>query len=165
MQDIIQDSITINTKDGPKYASPTEDATIIRSPGNAIIKASNIQIDDFIIAMGYLQEESNHLEATRIIVSQDISSGLDKTTGRATITEIDSNSLTLSDDTNDSPLLYLSSKTTVKSKSEVIDVEDLVVGDVIIYTASIDSDNDLTATIIMLTGTSDSLTTDEEPVE
>lgn len=151
VQDIIQDSISIATKDGIRYTIPDDDATILRSPGNSQIKAENIQINDFIIAMGYLQT-FDKLGAKRIIVSNTITSSLNKTTGRAIIESKTSNSLTLNNNSNDSPLLLtINSKTIIKDKNGVIELEEVTTGSTIIYTATTDKSDNPTATIIMIT--------------
>ena len=149
VEDIIQETITIITKDGAQYVTTDEDTTILRSPGNKIIDAEDIQIDDFMIAMGYL-ETTNKLRSKRIIVSTSISGELAKTSGRGTIDSLDSDTITITTpDANDPLEIYLDSYTVTKNRSEVIDTDDLNVGDSIIYTADVD-DDELTATIIMV---------------
>lgn len=153
VEDIIQDTISSSTKDGLRYITTDEDTTIIRSPGNKVIDSEDVQIEDFIIAMGYL-ETTEKLRAKRIIVSASLSSGLSKTTGRGIIQALDNDAISLTTiDSADQVEIILDSSTLIKSKDEIIDIDDLAISDAIIYTADID-DGELTATIIMLTKSS-----------
>lgn len=144
VQDVIQETIEIETKDGIRYAKTDKETTILRSPANTEIDVEDIRIDDFIITMGYVENDTT-LNGKRIIVSQSTATSLNKTSGKGTITDVTSNNITLTDGT----VINLLSSTIVKSTQEILDLEDLSEGQEIIYTADLD-DDELDATIIMV---------------
>lgn len=146
--DIIQESAEIQTKDGIRYAKISEDTTIIRSPGNSEIDLDDIRIDDFIIAMGY-QDNETSLNSRRVIVSQTLEPVLQKTSGTGVIMDITNSNITIQRPDGTQTELSLTKSTIVKSTTEVLDIENLEVDQSIIYTADID-DEDLDTTIIMI---------------
>ncbi len=147
VKDLIKTNIILEDKDGEKTVSIHEDATILRTPGSATIKAENIQIDDYIIAMGYF-EEGDTLSARRIIVSTSPITAPAKSSGHGTISAINKSSLELArgEETQE---IFFTTKTVIKTPSELIELTDLEIGDKIVFTATVDKDEDLTATILM----------------
>ncbi len=158
VEDIIQQTIKIHTpQDTIKYATLDENTTIIRSPANRSIKLNDIQLDDKIIAMGYLktdEENSDTLIAKRIIVSQTLSFQLNKISGMARVKKINRYQLEIEpiDQTSDSPTnLKLNSKTIIKDHDQILSLKDLESDQTIIYIANTSSSktNPL-ASIIMI---------------
>lgn len=146
--DIVQESAEVQTKDGVRYAKMSEDTTIIRIPGNSVIDLDDIRIDDFIIAMGY-QDNETSLNSKRVIVSQTLEPVLQKTSGTGIIVDISSSNITIQKPDGTQLELSLTKSTIVKSTVEVLDIDNLEVDQLIVYTADID-DEDLDATIIMI---------------
>lgn len=151
VKDVIKDTIIIEDKDGKKDVKLEDSTTIVRSPGNTVIKPENIRIDDYIIAIGF-PGEGEILKGRRLIVSVEPIKSPEKKSGLGTISKIGKNSLTLTVEGAEQ-VMTLTSKTILKSPVGTIDLTDLAVGDVLIYTALID-DEDLTATILMRVKTS-----------
>ncbi len=150
--DVIKNTIVIEDKDGKKDVKLEDNATILRSPGNASIEADDIRIDDYVIAMGYPAEGGDVLTGRRLIVSATPIKAPAKATGLGTIVKIGKANLTLKVDSAER-VLTLTSKTLFKSAAGSIELSDLSVGDTLIYTATVDEDNDLTATIFMRVAT------------
>lgn len=146
VKDVIKDTIIMEDKDGKKDIKLQEDTTIVRSPIGTSIKAENIRIDDYIIAIGY-PEDGDILLGKRIIVSADPIKPPAKVSALGTVTKIGKTSLTLKLADKDQ-LITTSTKTIIKSSAGTIEFSDLSVGDTLIYTATVDED-DLTATVIM----------------
>ncbi len=147
VKDVIKDTLIIEDKDGKKDVKLDGQTNILRTPGNATIKAENIRIDDYIIAIGYPQE-TDILLGKRLIVSVDPIKPPTKNTGLGTISKITKSSLTLTKDDTEQ-VLTTTAKTIYKSTVATIEPTDLAVGDKIIYTALVDSDTKLTATVLM----------------
>jgi hypothetical protein len=150
VKDVIKDTIILQDKDGKKDIKLVEDTTILRTPGNAVIKADNIRIDDYIIAIGYLGQD-NILTGRRLIVSADPIKSPPKISGIGTIEKLGKTSLTLRVDGQDQ-IFTLTGKTIYKSAGGSIELADLAVGDTLIFTALVDDNSDLTATILMRIG-------------
>lgn len=146
--DVIQDTIVLEDKSGKKNVSLSDDSTIIRTPGSKEIELDNIQIEDYLIAIGYLKDEDD-LTATRLIVSSSDLTPPEKLTGIATIKTINRYSFTLTDKDGEELELFFTSKTIYKNKSEVLEQTNLLEGDRILYTAGLDSDDDWSATVVM----------------
>lgn len=147
VKDIIKDTVIIEDKDGKRDVKLTDDTNILRSPGNAVIKRESIRIDDYIIAIGYKGDGEN-LNGRRLIVSADPLKVPAKTTDLGVITKIGKTSLTLSIRGEDQTI-NTTAKTIYKSPTGVIEYTDLAEGDTVIYTATVDADDDLTATHLM----------------
>lgn len=147
IKDIIKDTVIMQDKDGNKDIKFNENTTILRSPGNATIKPQDMRIDDYIIAIG-TPIDSEVLEGKRIIVSIDPIQTTSKTTGFGTISKLSKTSLTLLVDGSDK-LVTINTKTLYKSPVAIIDFTDLSAGDTVIYTATKDDDDVLTASVIM----------------
>lgn len=146
IKDVIKDTLVVEDKDGKKHVTLTDTTTLLRSPGNATIKAEDVRIGDAIIAIGYPETE-DELRGARLIVSSTPFAAPAKTTGLGQITKIGKTSLEI--ETKDGNLtLTLTSKTIYKTPTELIELADLDVGDRIIYTASTTA-NESSATIIM----------------
>lgn len=148
VKDIIKDTVIIEDKDGKKDVKLTLDTTILRSPGTATIKPENIRIDDYIIAIGYPAGDSENIVGKRLIVSADAITPPTKTAGLGTIVEIGKTSITLKVDGSDHKL-SINAKTIYKSAVGIIELEELNVGDTLIYTATKDAKDVLTASILM----------------
>lgn len=155
IRDVIKNTLVVEDKDGKKNVMIQDNATIVRSPGNATIKAENIRIEDYLIAIGTLRE-SDELQAIRIIVSVNPLSTINKKTGAAKITKINKNDLVVTSLSGGETVeLTLSQKTKLKtSLGESLETTELSVGDSIIYTA-LDSKDELTLTSLMRIGFSD----------
>lgn len=155
IRDVIKDTLVIEDKDGKKKIVIKNDASIVRSPGNKTIPVDSIRIEDNIISIGELKE-NDELEAIRIIVSADPLSTTSKTSSLARITKISKNSLTTTSiDSGTTKVIGITTKTALKSSlGESLDLEDLNVGDSIIYTATLSKDT-LTATSLMRIGFAD----------
>lgn len=151
VKDVIKNTIVISDKDGKKDIKLEDDATILRSPGSASIQADDIRIDDYIIAMGYPEGE-DVLTGRRLIVSTNPIKTPAKSSGLGTIVKSSKTSLTLKVDSAER-VLAITSKTQFKSAGGTIEFVDLAVGDTLIYTATVDEDDDLTATIFMRVAT------------
>ncbi|MFH2086032.1 MAG: hypothetical protein ABII21_04590 [bacterium] len=147
VKDIIKDTIIIEDKDGKRDIKLGDDTSIIRSPGNAVIKADNIRIDDSIIAIGY-PTGNDTLDGRRLVVSTTPLESPQKTSGFGTIKKIDKAVLTLLVSDQDK-ILTLTGKTIYKSTAGSIEPSDLAVGDTLVYTATLDSEKTTTATILM----------------
>lgn len=146
IKDVIKDTLVVEDKDGKKHVTLTDSTTLLRSPGNATIKAEDVRIGDAIIAIGYPETE-DELRGARLIVSSTPFAAPAKTTGLGQITKIGKTSLEI--ETKDGNLtLTLTSKTIYKTPTELIELADLDVGDRVIYTASTTA-NESSATIIM----------------
>lgn len=146
VNDIIQQSIIINTKDGKKEAFVDSNTTILRSPGNSTIKIEDVRIDDFIIAMGSLKNDED-LQSKRIVVSTTIPSPFSKTSGHGQITKITKNSLTVQGSNGESVLSF-NQETIFKSDNGIIKSSDLEENDTVIFVAESEN-NKLSATVIM----------------
>ena len=151
VKDVIKDTLIIEDKDGKKDIKLEDATTILRSPGNAAIKAENIRIDDYIIAIGY-PRDNDVLTGRRIIVSTEPIKVPAKTSAIGTVAKIGKNTLTVKLPDKDQ-LIDLTAKTIVKSPSGTIELTDLSIGDTIIFTATIGDKDTLTATVIMRTST------------
>lgn len=148
VKDIIKSTVIMEDKDGKKDILLSADTVILRAPGNTVIKPENIRIDDYIIAMGY-PDENEILSGRRVIVSVDPIAPPPKTSGLGTIVKMTKTALTLNVDGIETTLA-LTSKTIVKSAGGTIALADLEIGDTLIYTALLDEDDEsLTATILM----------------
>lgn len=147
VKDVIKDTLIVEDKDGKKDVRIMTDTTILRTPGNAPIKSDNIRIDDHIIAIGNPTDDEI-MNGKRLIVSVNPITPPTKTTGIGSLTAITKNSLTLRVGEQDQDV-YFTTKTIAKTPSGTIELSDLEIGDTLIYTATVDSDNDLTATILM----------------
>lgn len=147
VKDMIKDTVIMQDKDGKKDLKIQDDTTILRTPGNVVIKPENIRIDDYIIAIGY-PVGADVLTARRLILSVDPIKPPAKVSGLGTITKIGKNTLTLQ--VNDKEqILDLTTKTIFKSSVDSIELIDLTLGDTLIYTAITDAKDNLTATVIM----------------
>ena len=147
IKDIIKDTVIMQDKDGNKDIKFNENTTILRSPGNATIKPQDMRIDDYIIAIG-TPIDSEVLDAKRLIVSIEPIQTTSKTTGFGTISKLSKTSLTLLVEGSDK-LISINTKTLYKSPVATIDFTDLSLGDTVIYTATKDDDDVLTASVIM----------------
>jgi hypothetical protein len=151
VKDIIKDTVIIEDKTGKKDIKLTEDTTILRSPGSASIKPENIRIDDYIIAIGYLEGDTT-LAGRRLIVSVDPIKSPNKLSGIGTIEKISKTGITLKL-VDKSQTITTTSKTIYKSTVGTIEPSDLAIGDTLIYTATLSDEDLLTATIFMRTKT------------
>ena len=146
IKDVIKDTLVVEDKDGKKHVTLTDSTTLLRSPGNATIKAEDVRIGDSIIAIGYPETE-DELRGARLIVSTTPFAAPSKTTGIGQLTKIGKASLEL--ETKDGNLtLSVNSKTIYKTPTELIELADLDIGDRVIYTATTGA-TESTATIIM----------------
>lgn len=165
--DLIQSNIEVKTKDGTRYAKTDDETTIIRTPGNTQIELEDIRIDDFIISMGYSENDSTIL-AKRVIVSQSIEPTLEKTTGKGTIIDFDKYSITIHNALGEETILNYYGSTIIKTPSSIEDEDYLEIGQEIIYTADI-NDDEYDSTIIMIVKENENqnknLTTDDNNLE
>lgn len=151
VKDVIKDTVIVQDKDGKKDIKLETDTNIIRSPGNAVIKAEDIRLGDYIIAIGYPSGDET-LTGRRLIVSIDPIKAPGKTSGLGTISKIGKASITLKLQDKDQ-VVDITGKTIYKSAVGTIELADLSIGDTLIYTATTDANDELTATILMRTGT------------
>ena len=152
IKDVIKDTLIIQDKDGKKDVKLQDDTTILRSPGNALIKPENIRLGDYIIAIGYPSDDGILL-GHRLIVSADSITPPAKTSGLGTIRELSNSSLTLKIGDQEQ-ILGITGKTIFKSPGGTIEFSDLGVGDTLIYTALLSKSDAQTATILLRTKTS-----------
>ena len=143
VKDVIKDTEVIQDKDGKKDIKLDDDTFILRTPGNITIKIDNIRIDDYIIAIGY-PDETDILAGRRLILSVDPIKPPAKVSGLGIIRKLSKTSITIDDKE-----LTLTSKTISKSAVGSIELTDLSEGDTLIYTATTDIKDNLTATILM----------------
>lgn len=146
VKDVISTTLVIDDKDGKKDIKIADETTIVRSPGNAVIKPANINIGDSIIAIG-TPETDEILLGKRLIVSSSPIAPPTKISSVGTIKSLTKTTLTLTIN-NSAQVLALTSKTIFKSPAGPIELADLTAGDTVIYTATLDKD-DQTATIVM----------------
>jgi len=146
IKDLIGNNLVINSKDGKQDIRIDDDTTILRAPGNTIIKPDSINIGDSIIAIGYPSDEDT-LTGRRLIVSATPIESPAKVTAMGVIKKMDKTSLTLSINDSDQKIL-VNSKTIFKSPAGPIELADLELGDTLIYTATL-TDSTQTATILM----------------
>lgn len=147
VKDVIGETLIIEDKDGKRDIKLSDDATILRSPGNASIKADSIRLGDYVIAIGY-PGEGEVLLGHRLIVSAEPIKPPAKSSGLGTIAKINKSSLTLQVGDQEK-VIDITSKTIFKSPAAIIELSDLAVGDKLIYTAKLADDNGETATLIM----------------
>ena len=152
IKDVIKDTLIIQDKDGKKDVKLQDDTTILRSPGNALIKPENIRLGDYIIAIGYPSDDGILL-GHRLIVSADSITPPAKTSGLGTISELSNSSLTLQIGDQEQ-ILGITGKTIFKSPGGTIEFSDLGVGDTVIYTALVGKNDAQTATILLRIQTS-----------
>lgn len=150
LKDMIKDTLVIEDKDGKKDIKLTDDTTILRNPGNAIIQSDSIRLGDYIIAIGNLGE-NEVLTSRRLIVSADPIKPPTKTSGLGTIIKIAKSELTLKLQDKEQ-VISLTAKTVFKSAAGTIELGDLSIGDTLIYTATSDAKDNLSATILMRIG-------------
>lgn len=144
VRDVIKDTIVMEDKDGKKNIHITDATTLVRSPGNSVIQLDDVGIEDYIIAIGDTLGD-DELTGIRLIVSATPLLATNKATGLSTITQVAKSNLTLADDKT----LIVNSKTVIKSTaSNSLELADLAVGDVLVYTAIVDDDT-TTATNLM----------------
>ncbi|TXH00748.1 MAG: hypothetical protein E6R05_06590 [Candidatus Moraniibacteriota bacterium] len=155
IKDVIKNTLIIEDKSGKKKAVIDELTNIVRSPGNKSIKADSIRIDDYVIAIGK-QKEQDELGAVRVIVSSEKLSSSNKKSNLAKISKISKSTLVITPlSSTEKSTLTLTSKTKLKSSlGESLELEDLNIGDSIIYTATSDNDS-LTVTTLMRIGFAD----------
>ncbi|EKD79934.1 MAG: hypothetical protein ACD_40C00251G0003 [uncultured bacterium] len=146
IKDLIGNTLVINGKDGKQDIRIEDGTVILRSPGNTNIKQENINIGDYLIAIGY-PGDGETLLGRRLIVSSSPIESPPKLTAMGTVKKMDKTSLTLSIDDNDQKIL-VNAKTTFKSPAGPIEFTDLELGDTLIYAATL-SDSTQTATILM----------------
>jgi hypothetical protein len=147
IKDIIKDTVIMEDKDGKKDLKLTSTTNIVRSPGSSAIKSDDMRIGDYIIAIG-IPKETDVLEAKRLIVSIDPIQTSTKTSGFGTISKLSKTSLTLLVEGSDK-VIEVNTKSLYKSAVATIDFADLSLGDTVIYTATKDDDDILTASVIM----------------
>ena len=146
---MIQKTLAVDTKDGRKQVVVNEETTLLRSPGNVVIKLENIRIDDYLIAMGTIKDEDTFI-GKRLIVSTTKVLDNTKKSGYGQITELKKSSFTLTSSGNEQTI-YFNNKTRVKSKDNPsLKTSDLELNTRLIFTAEIDDDDDLVATTIMI---------------
>jgi hypothetical protein len=155
IRDVIKNTLVIEDKDGKKNVMILSDASIVRSPGNATIKAESIRIEDYVIAIGTLRE-SDELESVRVIVSTEPLTTVVKKAEAGKISKLTTTTLTIIPlNGSENKTITLNAKTSLKSSlGESLETKELSVGDAVIYTA-IESKNALTATSIMRIGFAD----------
>ena len=68
IESMTENTLTINTDDDVKQASFSEETNLIKLPGRSSVDIENLEVGDFIIAMGFLNE-SEVLETRRIVIS------------------------------------------------------------------------------------------------
>lgn len=153
VKDVIGNTIVVQDKDGKKDIKISEDTTIVRSPGNTTVKADNIRIEDYLIAMGDPLDQ-DALAGTRLVVSATAIKPPAKESGIGTLTKIGGSSLTLKVGSEEH-LLAFTPKTSFKSTVATIELADLALGDTLVYTATLDKDGDATATNLMRIATAE----------
>jgi hypothetical protein len=147
VKDVIKDTVIIEDKDGKKDIKLGDNTVILRSPGNTTIKAENIRIEDYVIAIGTPRSEEV-LDASRLIVSTSAIDTPPKTSGIGELKKISKTQLTLSIEGSDKVLTF-NVKTIFKSPVATIDLADLAIGDTLVYTATKDDKDALTTTVVM----------------
>ena len=149
IKDVIQKTLIVETKDGKKQVTIGDDATIVRSPGNATIKQDSVRIDDYVIAMGTIKED-DVLSGRRVIVSTSPLTTTQKKTGYGQVTDIKGKVLTLSFEDQEIALTS-DADTIIKSKdSSSLSLTDIPMNSRIIYTAEVSKDTTLATTIMLI---------------
>lgn len=150
VKDVIKDTVIVEDKDGKKDIKVSDETTILRSPGNAVIKQDSIKIDDYIIAIG-TPKGDEILDAIRLIVSTASIDAPAKASGIGEIKKITKTSLVVMIEGSEKTIA-INTKSIYKSPVATIELGDLSVSDTIIYTATKDAKDALTATVIMRIG-------------
>ncbi len=151
IRDVIKDTLILEDKDGKKSIKIASGSAIIRSPGNASIKADSIRIDDYAIAIGTLMED-DELEGVRLIVSTNPLSASNKQVNLVKITKIASSTLTVVPvSSGESKTITLTTKSSLKTAlGESLDSKDLAVGDSILYTANLEKEKATVTTLMRI---------------
>lgn len=151
IRDVIKETLILEDKDGKKSIKIASGSAIVRSPGNANIKADSIRIDDYAIAIGTLVED-DELESVRLIVSTSPLSLTNKQVNLVKITKITNSTLTVIPvSSGESKTITLAPKSVLKTAlGESLDAKDLSIGDSIIYTANVDKDKATVTTLMRI---------------
>jgi len=150
VKDIVKDVIVIQDKTGKKSIVIGDDSSITRSPGSATIKLESVRIGDSILAIGKPLDNELELSALKVIVSENSFSPPEKLTSLGKVTDIGRYSFMIATPT-DTVEVFFTAKTVYKSPDSTIELEDIKVGDEVIFTAGRDKDGDWSATVIMQT--------------
>lgn len=145
--DVVGGTVVISDKDGKKDIKLADNATILRTPGNAVIKPEDIRIDDSMIALGY-SAGPNVLTGKRIIVNTIPFPAFKKISALGIIKNLTKSILTLTigDQTQ---VVGLTGKTIFKTPAGLLDAPSLSPGDTVIYTAVLDDSGAQTASVVM----------------
>lgn len=92
LADIVNDTLTIDTDDNSEGMVATDETTAFIK-NNKTAKSTDMQIGEFIIAMGY-KNDKNILEAKRIVAGNTPPAVPDRSVILGTVTEIDSKNRT-----------------------------------------------------------------------
>lgn len=151
IRDVIKDTLILEDKDGKKNIKLASGSAILRSPGNATIKADSIRIDDYAIAIGNLIED-DELESVRLIVSATPLSLTNKQVNLVKITKLSSSTLTVVPVSGgETKSITLTTKSSLKTAlGESLDTKDLSVGDSILYTANLEKDKATVTTLMRI---------------
>ena len=144
VKDVIKDTVIIQDQAGKTNVVISDETTLLRSPGNNAIELEDIRLEDYVIAIGTTIGK-DELAGIRLILSTTPLTSTNKTSGLSVITKVNKSSLILANGTT----LAFSGKTIIKTNTSTsLVAADLLPGDTIIFTATI-NDDITTATVIM----------------
>lgn len=151
VKDIVKNTMVVEDKSGKRNIVIGSGTNIVRSPGNTDIKLESVRIGDAVIAIGSSMA-GNETEGKRIIVSDTPFNPPAKISGLGRISAITGKNVTVVNPADSKSItLTTGVKTTVKTPQKPMELGDLAVGDLVIYSALMDDKDPakLTTSVIM----------------
>lgn len=134
-----ESSLTIEYKTQIFNITLSEDAEIVKSSGKVILAIDDLDIDDFIIAMGFVLPDTTDLQAIRILLISSPEAPASRQLLSGKINEVDGNKVSI-----DSKSLVITSKTSLIVKDiENPEVEDLELDDNLFAIVTLDQNGDI----------------------
>jgi hypothetical protein len=146
LTDIANETLTIETREeAEELVASNEDTTFVR--GGKTVKLQDIQIDDFVIAMGY-RNGNEVLEAKRVVATTKPQDRPQRTILLATVAEINIKNKTLTvTDTKPVELGGTDTYTIIVPKSSDFDFDELEENTKLIITALPDKNDEFSLTL------------------
>ena len=139
LKSINQSNLTIEYKSQIFNITTDEKTDIIKSDGKKTISINDLDIDDFLIVMGFLLPDSKDLIARRILLISIPKPSTSRQLLSGKINEIDGNKVSI-----DSKSLLISSKTNLKIQDiEDPEVEDLELDDDLFAIVTLNQNGDI----------------------
>lgn len=137
VESITKDTLTINTDEDVKQASFNDDTTLVKLPGRTDIEIEDLAVGDFIIAMGFLNE-NGVLETRRIVVSPQPKPAPVRKLFWGEIEEIDNETIAF-----DGQEIEISEKMLQIKGVEDPSLEDISLGDKLFVLATVDDEGEI----------------------